>query len=138
MEVLQIGTVPVPVPEHPDKGVSLEERLCGERMTNISIVFRRMTTIGIVFIRMTTIGIDSGLMVMACRVVVSAGPAREKSGDCFRLSSLEIINSHCGINLLRLLISRRSLMRIRKYHPGSESEQLRIRNEFEVNCSEKQ
>jgi hypothetical protein len=51
-----------------------------------------MTTIGIVFIRMTTIGIDSGLMAMACRVVVSAGPAREKGGDCFRISSLEILS----------------------------------------------
>jgi hypothetical protein len=56
-------------------------------MTTIGIVFKRMTTIGIVFRRMTTIGIvtiNGGLMAMACRVVVSAGPAREKSGDCLQ------------------------------------------------------
>jgi hypothetical protein len=42
-------------------------------MTTIGIVFRRMTTIGIVTI-------NGGLMAMACCVVVSAGPARERVG----------------------------------------------------------
>ncbi len=45
---------------------------------------------------------------MACRVVVSTGPAREKSGDCLQnRSTLAIIKfSHCSINLIRLLMAR--------------------------------